>query len=354
LFARLDGPGITDIAFRHDWGDALHAESPGSVSTYANAKVLLLGDSGVGKSGLALVLAGEPFQPTESTHARRIWKMPVPELNDGAQAQREVLLWDLAGQPGYRIVHQLHLSDGAAALIMFDSRSETAPLAGIGYWARALQHAQAAGADALPTFLVGGRTDRGVVGVSDQRLAEVVAEFGIRRYLPTSAKEDWGVGELRAAILDAIDWGRMPVVTSSALFAMAKSFVLDQKEAGTLLTPLASLLAAFLPAPVTGPAAEAAPDAKTGRDLLDAEPGGGDKARLRTLFEACVARSSAWPSATSCCCSPNSSMCTPGRLSTRRGTSRMAWAASSNLACSRSISGCPSTSGSPTGSRKSC
>ena len=123
-----------------------------------------------------------------------------------------------------------------------------------------------------------------------RRLAEVVAEFGFRRYLPTSAKEDWGVGELRAAILDAIDWDRMPVVTSSALFAAAKSFVLDQKEAGTLLSPLASLLAAFLPAPVTGPAAETAPDAKTGRDLLDAEPGAGDKARLRTLFEGCVTR----------------------------------------------------------------
>ena len=44
--------------------------APNSVSTYANAKVLMLGDSGVGKSGLAMVLAREPFQPTESTHAR--------------------------------------------------------------------------------------------------------------------------------------------------------------------------------------------------------------------------------------------------------------------------------------------
>ena len=257
LLVTLKGPELTDIAFSHGW-DTDRDHAPTSVSTYTNAKVLLIGDSGVGKSGLALVLAGEPFRPTESTHARHIWKMPVSQLNQGQDAQREVLLWDLAGQPGYRIVHQLHLAGGAVALILFDSRSETAPLAGIGYWARALQHAQAS-AEPLPTFLIGARTDRGVVGVSDERIAEVVAEFGFRGYLSTSAREGWGVAELRAAIHAAIDWARMPVVTSGALFAAAKSFVLDQKAAGTLLTPLASLLAAFLTAPVTGPAAEAAP-----------------------------------------------------------------------------------------------
>lgn len=280
LLVRLDGPALRDVTFSNGW-DARRAQPPASVSTYANAKVLLLGDSGVGKSGLALVLAGEPFRATESTHARHIWTMQVPELNQQPDSQREVMLWDLAGQTGYRIVHQLHLDDGAVALILFDSRSETAPLAGIGYWARALQHAQAGG-DSPPTYLVGARTDRGVVGVSDDRIAELVTEFGFRGYLRTSAKESWGVAELREAVLDAIDWTLLPVVTSSALFAAAKSFVLDQKAAGTLLTPLASLLAAFVTAPVTGPAAS---HATVGRDLL-----GTDQAGLRGVFEGCVAR----------------------------------------------------------------
>ena len=290
LLVKVNGPGTADIEFSPGWGGNVD-HAPASVSTYANAKVLLLGDSGVGKSGLAIVLAGDPFRPTESTHARRIWKIPVPELNEGSEAQREVLLWDLAGQPGYRIVHQLHLSDGAVALILFDSRSETSPLAGVGYWARALRHAQTARGDAMPAFLIGARTDRGAVGVSDERIAEVVAEFGFRGYLATSAVENWGIAELRAAVLAAIDWTRMPAVTSSALFAAAKSFVLDQKTAGMLLTPLASLLASFLGAPVTGPAAEASPDARFGRDLLESEPQNvADQTRLRGVFEGCVAR----------------------------------------------------------------
>src|SRR5580658_1001415 len=42
-------------------------------SRYVNAKVILLGDTGVGKSGLGLVLSGQPYQPTDSTHGRNVW-----------------------------------------------------------------------------------------------------------------------------------------------------------------------------------------------------------------------------------------------------------------------------------------
>ena len=269
-----------------------------------------------------------------------------------------MLLWDLAGQPGYRIVHQLHLGDGAVALIVFDSRSETSPLAGVGYWARALRHAQAVHGEEMPVYLVGARTDRGVVSVSDERIAEVVAEFGFSEYLATSAKEGWGIAELRAAVLAAIDWTRMPVVTSSALFAAAKSFVLNQKEAGTLLTPLASLLASFLGAPVTGPAAEAAPGAKTGRDLLDSGSGNDEHARLRGIFDGCVARLESAGLVKHLAfgdlvlLQPELIDVYAGAIVNAARTSRTAWAACWSRACSRWISGCPSRSGSPVGSRR--
>ena len=42
---------------------------------YGNAKVVLLGDTGVGKSGLGLVLSGQPYQPTDSTHGRNVWTL---------------------------------------------------------------------------------------------------------------------------------------------------------------------------------------------------------------------------------------------------------------------------------------
>ena len=71
---------------------------------YTNAKVVLVADSGVGKSGLGLVLSGQPFALTESTHGRNIWRFESRQKEN-----RETLLWDLAGRSGYRVFHQLHL-----------------------------------------------------------------------------------------------------------------------------------------------------------------------------------------------------------------------------------------------------
>ena len=140
---------------------------------------------------------------------------------------REVLLWDLAGQPGYRIVHQLHLEGAALALILFDAKSETAPLAGVQHWARAVRHAHPATAGGLTTFLVAARADRGGINVSDQRIQKLMADFALDEYFKTSAKEGTNTDLLRSRLLAAIDWARIPEVTSTALFAAVKQFVME-------------------------------------------------------------------------------------------------------------------------------
>ncbi len=142
---------------------------------YTNARVVLVGDSGVGKSGLGLVLTGQPFAPTESTHGRRVWTFESEEvkLDGGRKETRETLLWDLAGQPGYRLIHQLHLNEVAVALVIFDAHSETDPFAGVYHWDRALRLAQRVQGNAAPPmkkFLVAARVDRGGTGVSQARI----------------------------------------------------------------------------------------------------------------------------------------------------------------------------------------
>src|SRR5215471_2627253 len=111
---------------------------------YTNAKVVLVGDSGVGKSGLGLVLSGQSFVPTESTHGRHVWIFESKETEHDKKIKetRETFLWDLAGQSGYRLIHQLHLDEAAVALVVFDAQSETDPFGGIQYWERALRQAQ--------------------------------------------------------------------------------------------------------------------------------------------------------------------------------------------------------------------
>jgi GTPase SAR1 family protein len=222
-------------------------------SQYCNAKVVLVGDSGVGKSGLALALAGKPFVATESTHARNIWQLDarVVALAPDLEETRETLLWDLAGQPAYRIVHQLHLHDTTVAIIVFDARSETDPLAGVRHWDRALRQARRALASnpaPLRKLLVVARVDRGGAALGPARLAQLRGELEIAEqdYFETSAKQGWGIAELRDAVDRLIDWDGLPKVTSTRLFHDIRSFVIAARDKAQRLVTVPALCEAFL------------------------------------------------------------------------------------------------------------
>jgi GTPase SAR1 family protein len=229
---------------------AVETTIPLRSSLYTNAKVVLVGDSGVGKSGLGLVLTGWPFVPTESTHGRRVWTLENTRVNldDQRQETREMLLWDLAGQPSYRLIHQLHLQEVAVALVVFDARSETDPFAGVKHWDRALRQAQRVRGDAalpLQKLLVAARADRGGIPVSRERLAHLVADLDFAQFFETSAKEGWQIAELGTAIRAGIDWQALPRVSSTELFQRIQEFLLAEKEAGRLLSSEDDLYATF-------------------------------------------------------------------------------------------------------------
>lgn len=219
--------------------------------TYTNAKVVLVGDSGVGKSGLGLVLSGQPFVPTESTHGRNIWKFTSEKVGfgDGHEETREILLWDLAGQPGYRLIHQLHLNEVVVALVIIDSHSETDPFAGVYHWVRALRMAervQGNSALLMKKFLIAARIDRGGKSVSRGRIDSLVRELGFDGYFETSAKEGQNITNLIDAIKGAIDWWSLPKVTSTDLFQHIRTFLVKEKEDGRLLSTFDDLYRAFL------------------------------------------------------------------------------------------------------------
>jgi hypothetical protein len=254
-YALLDDAGIRSVSRR-----------------YVNAKVVLLGDTGVGKSGLGLVLSGQEYQPTDSTHGRRVWTFDATEVevpNAGKQT-REVLLWDLAGQPGYRLVHQLHLNEIAVALLVFDSRSETDPFSGVKHWVRALAQARRLDETAVPlrTYLIAARADRGGVPVSLERVQAMVDDLGLDGFFETSAKTGWHITELTDAIKGAIDWDALPMVSSSALFDSIKQFLIEEKQQGRVLCTADDLF----------------------RGFLRVNPDAGDHNTLRDSFETCIGR----------------------------------------------------------------
>lgn len=228
----------TSIQFwQLDSKQLLSQKSALSTIHYTNAKVVLVGDTGVGKSGLGLVLAGKPFQATSSTHKRQVYSMDtqlVP-VEKNVHKIHEIILWDLAGQPGYRLINQLHLSDVSVALVVYDSRNEVNPFAGVEHWLRALKQVQqqrCANQPPIKIFLIAARVDRGAVGVSQARIEELMRAMNVDQHFETSAKEGWQIAELGNAIRLAIDWESLPQVSSSILLTQIRRFIIDQQALG--------------------------------------------------------------------------------------------------------------------------
>ena len=87
---------------------------------YSTAKIVIVGDTGVGKTGLAWRLAQGSFREQASTHGQQFWILHELCERPAEGSQREAIIWDLAGQPDYRIIHALSLDDADLALVLFD------------------------------------------------------------------------------------------------------------------------------------------------------------------------------------------------------------------------------------------
>src|SRR5206468_9393889 len=150
-----DGLEIED-ALIHIWRidvAALLRETAAPSVSYTSAKIVLVGDSGVGKTGLGWRLAHGHFKEHASTHGQQFW--PIAQLGlkrkDGTEC--EAVLWDLAGQHVYRQIHSIFLENVAAALVLFDPSNRQEPLRGVQFWLEQLK-----GKGQLPpTVLIGAR-----------------------------------------------------------------------------------------------------------------------------------------------------------------------------------------------------
>jgi WD40 repeat protein len=209
---------------------------------YTNAKVLLVGESGVGKTGLSNYLAHSikvvDDKPLPSTDGAWATHWPLKHDNQKAGMEREIWLWDFAGQVDYRLVHQLHMDDAAAAVVVFDPQKENL-FEGLGQWDRDIQKATG---KSLAKLLVAGRVDRGSLVVSDASMKKFMKERGFVGSLhETSAKTGAGCDQLREAIVLAIDWKTIPKTTSPALYHRLKQEILSLRDSGFVLIRLAEL-----------------------------------------------------------------------------------------------------------------
>jgi GTPase SAR1 family protein len=241
----VEGPPLHLRAEVHDGivvTDAAAAQIVPEQVQYTNAKVLLVGDSGVGKTGLSNYLAHgikvKDDTPLPSTDGAWATHWPLRHAKTKGGVEREIWLWDFGGQVDYRLVHQLFMDDTAAAVLVFNPQSEN-PFEGLGHWDRDLQKARR---KLFVKLLAAGRTDRGGLVVSNASMKKFMTERGFLGPLHlTSAKTGEGCDELREAIVEAIDWQSIPETTSPALYHRMKQEILSLRDRGLVLIRLAEL-----------------------------------------------------------------------------------------------------------------
>jgi WD40 repeat protein len=197
---------------------------------YVNAKVVLLGDSGVGKSGLALRLWHDRWEKTDSSHGMEIQRLVLPGVGGDAEVMREVWLWDLAGQPDYRLTHQLFMEQTALAVLVFDPQKpdlfET-----VGYWQHAL--GKVAAKHAVPGILTAARCDRPGLRLTLDEVSEWASARGLHGPIITAAALDEhpGAAELRALIEKLLPWDKLEFRSTLENFPALKDAILAVRDA---------------------------------------------------------------------------------------------------------------------------
>jgi uncharacterized CHY-type Zn-finger protein len=205
---------------------------------YTNAKVVLVGESGVGKTGLAIRLAEDRWEVTESTHGMQQWQLNLPQAETSdPNIDREVWLWDFAGQPDYRLIHQLFMDETALALVVMDPQ-RTDPFESLGHWEKALKAAVKTDPVKL---LVAARCDRGGITVSRGKVDQYCGDKNYTTFLDTAAKTGDGCQRLKAAIAANIPWERLPWTASSLMFKTLKDAIVQIKTGGTVLVRVSEL-----------------------------------------------------------------------------------------------------------------
>ena len=206
---------------------------------YVNAKVVLLGEGTVGKTSLAHRLIEDRYVVEDRTHGMNVWRLNLPLADDRA-LDREALLWDLAGQEDYRLIHKLFLEQTALALLLINPQKDD-PFREAGDWLKTLETAaknQESKREA-ERLLIFAQVDVGGPKLSNAKIAQFCKQNGFTEWLLTSAKNGRNCSEkkngnkpskLKQLIAESILWDKLPWTSTPRLLAELKNAVMAMRD----------------------------------------------------------------------------------------------------------------------------
>jgi GTPase SAR1 family protein len=216
---------------------------------YRNAKVLILGDRGSGKTNLLLSLLDRPFRDEATAHGLRTDTLSCEECFDescGVSEIREIVLWDRPNQDECDILERIDISDAAGIVVVFDwesaSAGATPEFARLEASIRPGQCATEKRNCAPSAILVvGAKCDRSDNANDLAIRANLCQHFSVPKIYSTSAKDRTGIDELRHAIRSSIDWTRSFSFEPAQTFQDIHAFVVERRDSGLLVESLESL-----------------------------------------------------------------------------------------------------------------
>ena len=206
----------------------------------------MLGEGAVGKTSLAHRLIEDKYVVKDRTHGMNVWTLDLPPHpgplpgGEGGNLDREALLWDLAGQEDYRLIHRLFLDETALALLLINPQKDD-PFAEAGDWLKALDTAarnDAAKREAA-RLLIFSQIDVGGMKVSNAKIERFIQEHRFADWLATSAKtgencsDQANAGQpskLKQLIADSVPWDKLPWTATPRLLAELKNALLKMRD----------------------------------------------------------------------------------------------------------------------------
>ncbi|WFD30304.1 GTP-binding protein [Malassezia sp. CBS 17886] len=151
-------------------------------------KLLLIGDSGVGKSCLLLRFCDDAWTPSFITTIGIDFKIRTIEVGD---KRVKLQIWDTAGQERFRTITTAYYRGAMGILLVFDVTDEKS-FQDIRNWYKDVdQHAS----EGVRKILVGNKCDwEEKRAVSREQAEELANELGVT-YVETSAKTNTNVDE---------------------------------------------------------------------------------------------------------------------------------------------------------------
>ena len=160
-----------------------------------NVKVVLLGDSGVGKTNIALRFVSDTFNESSASTVIVTTKSKIVKVPKANRAFK-ISVWDTAGQEKYRSIGNMYYKDAQAAILVYDiTKKET--FDGVKVWMS--ECVNNAGSDRV-IVIVGNKCDL----IEEEKVtyeeAKSYADSLNALFFVTSAKDGTNVNQVFLAI----------------------------------------------------------------------------------------------------------------------------------------------------------